>query len=93
MSSQPKQAMNIRAEIKSTIALADQLTEFVITARDFEKHRLLSATEFYNELMQQERFNQLKQNMLCEKVVPHAEVSLVYFINKCTFFLARQKRT
>lgn len=73
MSSQPKQAMNIRAEIKSTIALADQLTEFVITARDFEKHRLLSATEFYNELMQQERFNQLKQNMLCEKVVPHAE--------------------
>jgi len=48
----------------------------VICAREQggSKHGLLTATELYNELMQQERIVQMKQNLNVEKVVPHVEV-------------------
>jgi hypothetical protein len=82
---QSKPSATIRAEVRSIIPHGDQLTELVIVAREHggPKHGILPATQLYNEIMQQDRINQLKQSLNCEKVVPHVEVDLKFISEPC----------
>lgn len=72
--------LQIFTEIKSIIPHGEALTEIIIVVNEY-RQGVWPAMKLYNELKQTEKFNLLKQNLNCERVVPHVELKKEDFEN------------